>query len=416
MSESKKRRVHPADFKAKIGLEAVRGVKTINEIAQEHNVHPQLVTQWKKEILENAGSLFDSKRGPKPVDESSPEDKLYSEIGRLKMETDWLKKTRSVSRDERMDWLEPEHMDLPLTRQCELAGVSRATVYRRLEATARQRHEDQQDDELRALIDEEYTGRPFYGSRRMAVFLRAQGHRTNRKRVQRLMREMGLAGMAPGPATSKPHPRHKVYPYMLRGVAVTRPNQVWSTDLTYIRLARGFAYLVAIIDWYSRRVLAWRISNSMDASFCVDCLEDALRHHGKPEVFNSDQGSQSTSDAFTGVLKREGVAISMDGRGRALDNIFVERLWRNVKYEDVYLKGYANMAELTVGLAQYFAFYNAERPHQALGYETPNHVHRTGVGGGALIVDRFGNAAHKQAQDDNTGQRRAAAEVETDTA
>jgi putative transposase len=227
---------------------------------------------------------------------------------------------------------------------------------------------------------------------------------------------MGLAGMAPGPGTSKPHPRHKVYPYLLRGVAVARPNQVWSTDLTYIRLARGFAYLVAIIDWYSRRVLAWRISNSMDASFCVDCLEDALRHHGKPEVFNSDQGSQFTSDAFTGVLKREGVAISMDGRGRALDNIFVERLWRNVKYEDVYLKGYANMAELTVGLAQYFAFYNAERPHQALDYETPNHVHRNGVGGGALIVDKFGDADQELEKDSSTGQRRAAAEVETDTA
>jgi putative transposase len=289
-------------------------------------------------------------------------------------------------------------------------------VYRRLEAMVRQQHEGEQDDELRALIDEEYTGRPFYGSRRMAVFLRGRGHRVNRKRVQRLMRGMGLAGMAPGPATSKPHPKHKIYPYLLRGVAVTRPNQVWSTDLTYIRLARGFAYLVAIIDWYSRRVLAWRISNSMDASFCVDCLEDAVRHHGKPEVFNSDQGSQFTSEAFTGVLKRESVAISMDGRGRALDNIFVERLWRNVKYEDVYLKGYANMAELTIGLAQYFAFYNAERPHQALGYETPNHVHCVGVGGGALIVDKFGNVGQELEQDGSTGQRRAAAEMETDTA
>lgn len=313
-----------------------------------------------------------------------------------------------------MDWIEPAHTELPLTRQCELAGVPRATVYRRLEAMVRQQREDQQDSTLRTLIDEEYTSRPFYGSRRMAVFLRGQGHRVNRKRVQRLMREMCLAGMAPGPATSKPHPQHKVYPYLLRGVAVTRPNQVWSTDLTYIRLARGFAYLVAIIDWYSRRVLAWRISNSMDASFCVDCLEDALRHHGRPEVFNSDQGSQFTSDAFTAVLKREGVAISMDGRGRALDNIFVERLWRNVKYEDVYLKGYANMAELTVGLAQYFAFYNAERPHQALGYGTPDQAYRAGVGGGALIIDKFGDAEHEQ--DSMTGQRRAAAEVETDIA
>lgn len=242
------------------------------------------------------------------------------------------------------------------------------------------------------LIDEEYTSRPFYGSRRMVVFLRGLGHVVNRKHVQRLMRKMGLAGMAPGPATSVKHAEHKVYPYLLRGVAVKRPNQVWSTDVTYIRLSRGFAYLVAIIDWYSRKVLSWRISNSMDASFCVDCLEDSLSRYGRPEVFNSDQGSQFTSNAFTGVLKREGIAISMDGRGRALDNIFVERLWRNVKHEDVYLKGYANMAELMIGLAQYFSFYNEERPHQSLGYLTPDDVYASGRGGGAMIVDKYGSA------------------------
>jgi putative transposase len=296
----------------------------------------------------------------------------------------------------------------------------------------RQQHVAEEDDTLRALIDEEYTSRPFYGSRRMVVFLKGRGHRVNRKRVQRLMREMGLAGMAPGPATSKPHPQHKVYPYLLRGVAVTRPNQVWSTDVTYIRLARGFAYLVAIIDWYSRCVLSWRISNSMDASFCVDCLEDALREHGQPEVFNSDQGSQFTSKAFTDVLKDKGVSISMDGRGRALDNIFVERLWRNIKHEDVYLKGYASMGELTVGLAQYFAFYNGERPHQSLGYKTPTEVYRSGIGGGALIVDKFSDGTEQaeqpcrglpleddplqRPQERETGQRRAAAKVEAVTA
>jgi putative transposase len=191
------------------------------------------------------------------------------------------------------------------------------------------------------LIDEEYTRHPFYGTRRMVVYLKTVGHRVNRKRVQRLMRLMGLAGMAPGANTSRPHPEHKVYPYLLRGVPIVRPNQVWSTDITYIRLAHGFVYLVAIIDWYSRRVLSWRISNSMEAVFCVDCLEDALRAHGQPEIFNSDQGAQFTSEAFTDVLKREDIVISMDGRGRVFDNLFVERLWRNVKYEDVYLKGYA---------------------------------------------------------------------------
>lgn len=223
----------------------------------------------------------------------------------------------------------------------------------------------------------------------MVVFLRVAGHIVNRKRVQGLMREMGLAGMAPGPDTSRPHPEHKVYPYLLRGVLVVRPDQVWSIDITYIRLAHGFAYLVAIIDWYSRRVLSWRLSNSMEAIFCVDCLEDALRIHGRPEIFNSDQGSQFTSDAFTGVLKREGVTISMDGRGRAFDNIFVERLWRNVKHEDVYLKGYATMTELAAGLKEYFDFYNNERPHQSLDYKTPDVVYRTAMGGGAVIVDKY---------------------------
>jgi putative transposase len=291
-----------------------------------------------------------------------------------------------------MGWIDRQ-MDVAIARQCELTGVARATYYGRQTPC-----EGAEEDLLLCrLIDEEYTRRPFYGSRRMVVYLARQGHLVNRKRVQRLMRLMGLAGMAPGPATSVKPPGHQVYPYLLRGIEVTRPNQVWSTDITYIRLARGFAYLVAIIDWYSRRVLAWRISNSMDTSFCIDCLEDALSLHGKPEVFNSDQGSQfilylikagllpvrCTSVAFTGVLKREGIAISMDGRGRALDNIFVERLWRSVKHEDVYLKGYGMIAELTLGLAEYFAYYNGERPHQSLGNRTPNAVYADGNGGGA---------------------------------
>ena len=241
-----------------------------------------------------------------------------------------------------------------VARQCVLAGVSRATVY------AQRRPKPAEPSELlhKKLIDEEYTRHPFYGSRRMVIFLKKAGHTVNRKRVQRLMRQMGLAGMAPGPNTSRAHPEHKVYPHLLRGVPVVRPNQVWSTDITYIGLAQGFAYLVAVIDWYSRRVLSWRISNSMETAFCVDCLEDALRTCGKPEIFNSDQGAQYTSQAFTGVLKREGIVISMDGRGRVFDNIFVERLWRNVKYQDVYIKGYATMGELLVGLTKYFALYN----------------------------------------------------------
>ena len=274
---------------------------------------------------------------------------------------------------------------LALTHQCELAGVARSTIYTSHVFTK----PDDMELLLLALIDAEYTRHPFYGSRKMVVHLATRGHSVNRKRVQRLMGVLGLAGMAPGPNTSRPHPQHKIYPYLLRGVNVTRPNQVWSTDITYIRLAQGFAYLAAVIDWYSRKVLAWRISNSLDSGFCVDCLEQSLRTFGSPETFNTDQGSQFTSDAFTGVLTLYDITISMDGRGRALDNIFVERLWRSVKYEDVYLKGHVTMPELQLGLTEYFEFYNTERPHQSLGNRTPVQVYQTASGGGARIVDKF---------------------------
>ena len=297
---------------------------------------------------------------------------------------------------------------LALTRQCELAGIARSTVYPPRPAAK----PDEQEWALLALIDVEYTRHPFFGSRKMTAYLRGMGYRINRKRICRLMGILGLAGMAPGPNTSLPHPRHKVYPYLLRGVAVTRPNQVWSTDITYLRLPRGFVYLVAVIDWYSRKVLAWRLSNTLDSGFCVDCLEQALQAYGAPEIFNTDQGCQFTSEAFTGVLKAHGIAISMDGRGRALDNIFVERLWRSVKHEDVYLKGYATLPELLLGLTEYFVFYNMERTHQSLDYRTPDVVYRTAGGGGASIADKF-SAKKKLAQEQNTqtkpGQRRAAA-------
>jgi putative transposase len=295
---------------------------------------------------------------------------------------------------------------LPLARQCELAGIARSTVY-----TPRRAVEpDPEELALLALIDAEYTRHPFFGSRKMVIYLERLGHRVNRKRVQRLMGILGLAGMAPGPDTSRPHPQHQVYPYLLRGMAIERPNQVWSTDITYIRLARGFVYLVAMIDWYSRKVLAWRVSNTLDSGFCVDCLEQALQIHGVPEIFNSDQGCQFTAEAFTDVLKARGIAISMDGRGRALDNIFVERLWRSVKHEDVYLKGYADVPELLLGLTDYFVFYNTERFHQSLGYLTPDEVYRSASGGGARIEDRFSERETSRTKTEvKSGQRRSAA-------
>ena len=231
-------------------------------------------------------------------------------------------------------------------------------------------------DDLRVmrLIDEGYTARPFYGSRRMTAALARRGEVVNRKRVQRLLRVMGLEAIYPRPRTTVPAPGHRVYPYLLRDVAVERPGHVWSADITYLPLPSGFMYLAATIDWFSRYVVAWRLSNTLDGSFCRDMLEAALAT-GTPEVFNTDQGVQFTARAFTGRVERAGAAVSMDGRGRCLDNVFVERLWRSVKYEDVYLRGYESVPELERGLAAYFRFYNAERPHQSLGYRTPAEVH-----------------------------------------
>lgn len=288
----------------------------------------------------------------------------------------------------RSSWIAPEE-SLPVIRQCALAGVSRATYYAHQHAPPVAAEERM----MLRLIDEEYTRHPFFGSRRMVGFLRERGLAVNRKRVQRLMQQLGLAGMAPGPHTSQRHPAHPVYPYLLRGLAIDRPNQAWSTDITYIRLAQGFGSLVAILDWYSRKVLTWRLSNTLDTGFCVDCLDEALRRFGVPEIFNTDQGAQFTSHDFITVLKAHPLRISMDGRGRAADNIFVERLWRTVKYEDIYLKEYETLAQVQVGLKVYFNFYNGERGHQSLGYQTPDRVYATGQGGGAKIIDKFGRLA-----------------------
>jgi putative transposase len=224
------------------------------------------------------------------------------------------------------------------------------------------------------LLDEQYTRTPFYGVRRMTAWLQSQGYGVNHKRVARLMHTMGLETLYTKPRTSQPQPGHRVYPYLLRGVPITRVNQVWSTDITYIRLQGGFVYLVAILDWFSRYVLSWAVSNIMDGRFCLDALEQAL-WRAKPEVFNSDQGAQFTSMDFTSRLEVAGVRISMDGRGRALDNVFVERLWRTVKYEEVYLKDYETPREATLGLEQYLVFYNGQRLHQALDYQTPAAVY-----------------------------------------
>ena len=262
----------------------------------------------------------------------------------------------------------------PVSQQCRLLAVSRSAVYRKpAEVSA-------EDLALMTLIDRQYLARPYYGSRRMAAWLATQGDVVNRKRVRRLMRRLGLTAIYQRPNTSKPAMAHKIYPYLLGGLAIERVNQVWCSDLTYIPMAKGFLYLVVIMDWVSRAVLAWRLSNTLAADFCVEALEEALARYGRPEIFNTDQASQFTSDDFTGTLKRHGVMISMDGKGRCMDNIFVERLWRSLKYEEVYLHAYATVAEARTGIGAWLDFYNTERQHQSLGYRTPRQIYQEACG------------------------------------
>jgi putative transposase len=266
---------------------------------------------------------------------------------------------------ELLDWSHPR---ISVRRQCELLGVSRSGCY------YEPAHESDENLTLMRLIDEEFLRHPFYGRRRMREWLRTQGLAVNAKRVGRLMRLMGLEAIYPKPKLSVGSVRHRKFPYLLRGVAIDRVDQVWSADITYVPMPKGFMYLAATIDWYSRKVLAWRWSNTLDGSFCNAMLADGLAS-GRPEVFNTDQGVQFTAEGFVGQLEAAGVAISMDGKGRALDNVFVERLWRNVKYEDIYIYGYEDVKSLGRGLEAYFRFYNEERLHQSLGYRCPAEVY-----------------------------------------
>ena len=269
--------------------------------------------------------------------------------------------------------VERDHPELSIRRQCELLGVNRAGLY--YEPVG----ESEENLLLMRLLDEQYTRAPFYGSRKMTEWLRTQGHEVNRKRISRLMQVMGLEAVYPKPKLSQPGEGHKVYPYLLRGVTVERVNQVWSTDITYIRMAQGFVYLVAVMDWFSRYVLSWSLSLTLEIDFCLEALKNAFRRWGQPEIFNSDQGSHFTSEKFTGALKAKQIAISMDGRGRCMDNIWIERLWRSLKYEEVYLKDYESVTEARAGIERYFRFYNHERLHQSLDYRTPAAVHLAGA-------------------------------------
>ena len=269
--------------------------------------------------------------------------------------------------------VEKAHPEISVRRQCELLGLNRAGLY--YEPLG----ESEENLRLMRLLDEQYTRAPFYGSRKMTEWLRTKGFEVNRKRVSRLMTLLAVEAVYPKPKLSQPGAGRKIYPYLLREVEVSRVNQVWSTDITYIRMAQGFVYLVAVMDWFSRYVLSWSLSLTMELDFCVEALQRALRR-GRPEIFNSDQGAQFTSEQFTGQLQAREIAISMDGRGRCMDNIFIERLWRSLKYEEVYLKDYASVTEAREGIERYFRFYNQERLHQSLAYQTPAALYKGGAG------------------------------------
>jgi len=267
--------------------------------------------------------------------------------------------------------IDPDHPRLSIVRQCELASISRSSFYREPPA------ENEETLRLMRLIDEQFLETPWYGSRQMARHLRRNGWCVGRHRVGRLMLKMGLAPIYQRPKTSEPHPQHRIWPYLLRHLTIDRPNQVWCADVTYIPMRRGFLYLVAIMDWFSRKVLAWRLSNTMDADFCVTALEEAIARYGRPEIFNTDQGSQFTSFAFTNTLKDANIRISMDGRGRWMDNVFIERLWRSLKYECVYLNAFETGSEARTGIGRWGGYYNADRPHSAFGGKTPDEVYAT---------------------------------------
>jgi len=275
-----------------------------------------------------------------------------------------------MSLDRRRSLIDPAQRALSLVRQCKLLSVSRSGLY------YQPRGETALNLALMRLIDEQFLATPWYGSRQMARHLRRQGHIVGRKRMRRLMGLMGLVPIYQPPRTTVPHPRHRLYPYLLRGLAIDRPDQVWCSDITYIPMRRGFLYLVAVMDWATRKVLSWRLSNTLDVEFCIEAVEDALADFGRPEIFNTDQGSQFTSPQFTGMLEAARVRISMDGRGRWMDNVFIERLWRSLKYECVYLHAFETGSEARAGLGHWIGYYNAARPHSALSGRTPDEAYR----------------------------------------
>ncbi|MBU0831929.1 MAG: IS3 family transposase [Alphaproteobacteria bacterium] len=363
------RRNHSPAFKAKVALAAIRGEQTLVELSQQFDVHANQIKQWKDQLLEGATGVFGDETKAEPTGPTIDVKTLHAKIGELTLENGFfIRCARQGGIAGRKEMIDREHK-LSVVRQAKLLGFSRGSVY------YSPRPVPDGDLALMRRIDELHLDYPFAGSRMLQGLLRGEGLETGRLHVATLMKKMGIEAIYRRPNTSKPAPGHKIYPYLLRKLAVTRPNQVWAMDLTYIPMARGFVYLCAVVDWFSRKVLSWRLSITMEAAFCIEAVEEALARHGRPEIFNTDQGSQFTSIDFTAVLKKSQIAISMDGKGAWRDNVFVERLWRSIKYEEVYLHAYKTVSEARAGIGRYLNFYNTRRPHSSLDRQTPDQAY-----------------------------------------
>ncbi|WP_204327475.1 MULTISPECIES: IS3 family transposase [Rhizobium] len=363
------RRNHSPAFKAKVAVAAIRGEQTLVELSQQFDVHANQIKQWKDQLLEGATGVFGDETKAGPAGPAVDVKTLHAKIGELTLENGFfIRCARQGGIAGRKEMIDREHK-LSVSRQAKLLGFSRGNVY------YLPRPVSDGDMALMRRIDELHLNYPFAGSRMLQGLLRGEGLETGRLHVATLMKKMGIEAIYRRPNTSKPAPGHKIYPYLLRKLAVIRPNQVWAMDITYVPMARGFVYLCAVVDWFSRRVLSWRLSITMEAAFCIEAVEEALARYGKPDIFNTDQGSQFTSMDFTTVLKKAEIAISMDGKGAWRDNVFVERLWRSIKYEEVYLHAYKTVSEARAGIRRYLTFYNSRRPHSSLDRKTPDQTY-----------------------------------------
>jgi putative transposase len=361
-------------FKATVALEAIKEEMTLQELAEKYQVHPNQISVWKRKLQKSSSFLFERKnKKDKEYNQLKKEkEELFRQLGQLQYENEWLKKVQTTVR-QRSRLIDPKEPVLSVRRQCELLNIHRSVFYYCAKPAQDVHHERH-----KALILAINRRLPFYGYRKVTLEVQAKKSELSEKQVRRLMHMMHRKALHAKKLTSVEHPENPVYPYLLRHKIIRYPNQVWISDLTYIKLPElGYVYLVAIMDLYSRKVLSWKVSNNMDSLFCEEALKEAIAHYGAPSVFNTDQGSQFTSNTFIHILQEQGIRISMDGRGRSRDNVHIERLWRTVKYEAIYLQGYENVRSLRRGLTSYFAFYNHYRFHQNLDYETPDQRYRS---------------------------------------